>query len=159
VIIIWSLDAPKSIRETEKTLKTLSSGGKKNKKTKKTKKKKKKKTHWAGFFFKPGFFPTLIEMARALFTELVTSNPVLRIQIRIRRVLGVLDPDPLVRGMDPDPVSFYHQSKIVRKTLISTVLWHLYDFLFVKNDVNEPSKSNKQKNFFFIMHLEGQWRK
>ncbi len=36
------------------------------------------------------------------------SKPVLRIQIRIRihRIhvfLGLLDPDPLVRGMDPDP--------------------------------------------------------
>jgi hypothetical protein len=36
--------------------------------------------------------------------------------------LGLLDPDPLVRGMDPYP-SFYHQAKIVRsKTLIPTVL-------------------------------------
>ncbi len=31
-------------------------------------------------------------------------------------VLGLLDPDPFVRGMDPD------QAKIVRKTLIPTVL-------------------------------------
>jgi hypothetical protein len=52
-----SLDAPKSILETEKTLKTpLSSGQiykkkKKKKKTKNPKKTKKpKKTHWAGFF-------------------------------------------------------------------------------------------------------------
>ncbi len=44
--------------------------------------------------------------------------------------------------------SFYHSSKIVRKTLISTVLWLLFDFLPLKNDVNEPSKSNMQKNFF-----------
>jgi hypothetical protein len=55
-----------SILKTEKTLKTLSSGliYKKPKKPKKPKKinkktKKKKKAHWAGFFFKPGFFPTL----------------------------------------------------------------------------------------------------
>jgi hypothetical protein len=49
--------------------------------------------------------------------------------------LGLLDPDPdpLVRGMDPDtdpildpdPDPFYHQAKIVRKTLIPTV-WSLY---------------------------------
>jgi hypothetical protein len=39
--------------------------------------------------------------------------------------------------------SFYHQAKIVRKTLIPTVLWLLYDFLSFKNDV--ASKSNKQK--------------
>ncbi len=36
------------------------------------------------------------------------------------------DPDPLVRGMDPDPDpvpdSFYYQAKIVRKTLIPTIL-------------------------------------
>jgi hypothetical protein len=63
VIIIYSLDAPKSIRETEKNLKTLSSGQKKPKKTQKNPKnpnktqKKPKKTHWAGFLKKkPGFF-------------------------------------------------------------------------------------------------------
>jgi hypothetical protein len=37
-------------------------------------------------------------------------------------VFGPPDPDPLVRGMDPDPGSFYHQAKVVRKTLIPTVL-------------------------------------
>ncbi len=41
--------------------------------------------------------------------------------------------------------SFYHQAYIVRKTLISTVLRVLYDFLSLKNDVNVASKSNKQK--------------
>jgi len=35
--------------------------------------------------------------------------------------LGLPDPDPLGRGMDPDPDPD-HQAKIVRKTLISTVL-------------------------------------
>ncbi len=40
----------------------------------------------------------------------------------------------------------YHQAKIVRKTLIFTVLWLLLDFLSLKNDVNVPSKSNKQVN-------------
>ncbi len=36
----------------------------------------------------------------------LTLLQVLRIWIRIRRIhmfLGLLDPDPLVRGMDPDP--------------------------------------------------------
>ncbi len=45
--------------------------------------------------------------------------------IRIRRIrmfLDLLDPDPLVRGMDPNPS--------------------------LKYDVNVPSESNKQKNFF-----------
>ncbi len=56
--------------------------------------------------------------------------------------------------------SFYHQEKKVRKALISTVLWLLFDFLSSKNDVNLISKSNKQKNFFklvFCWRLEGQW--
>jgi hypothetical protein len=43
--------------------------------------------------------------------------------------------------------SFYHQAKIVSKTLIPTVLRLLFDFLSLKNDVNVPSKRNKQKNF------------
>jgi hypothetical protein len=49
------LDAPKSILESEKTLKPLSSG-QISKKKKKIPKKNQKKNHWAGFFFKPGFF-------------------------------------------------------------------------------------------------------
>jgi hypothetical protein len=62
--------------------------------------------------------------------------------------LGLPDPDPLVRGTDPDPSpDFYHQTKIERKTLIPTVLSLLYDFLSLKNDVNIPSKNNNQKNF------------
>jgi hypothetical protein len=48
--------------------------------------------------------------------------------------LSDLDPDPLVRGMDPDPDpafdpdpdpgsgSFYHHAKILRKTLIPSIL-------------------------------------
>ena len=44
--------------------------------------------------------------------------------------------------------SFSHQAKIVRKTLIPTVLRTSFDFLSLKNDVNVPSKSTKQ-NFFF----------
>jgi hypothetical protein len=33
------------------------------------------------------------------------------------------NPDPLVRGTDQDPsICFYHQAKIVRKTLIPTIL-------------------------------------
>jgi hypothetical protein len=57
--------------------------------------------------------------------------------------LGLLDPDPdpLVRGMDPD-------------------LDPSLDFLSSKTDVNLPSKSNKQNNFFFKLdfcwRLEGQ---
>jgi len=39
--------------------------------------------------------------------------------------------------------SFYHQAKIVRKTLISTVFDIFMTFIFEK-DVNVPSKSKKQ---------------
>jgi hypothetical protein len=39
--------------------------------------------------------------------------------------LGLLDPDPFVRGTDPYPD---HQAKLVRNTLIPTVLRLLNDF-------------------------------
>ncbi len=59
--------------------------------------------------------------------------------------------------------SFYLTEKIVIKTLINTVLWLLFDFLSLKNDVKVPSKSTMQKNFWkkivFCWYLEGQWRK
>jgi hypothetical protein len=55
--------------------------------------------------------------------------------------------------------SFCHEAKIVRKALIPTVLWLLFDFLSLKNDVNVPSKSNKEKKFdkklLFCWRLEG----
>ena len=61
--------------------------------------------------------------------------------LRIRRIHMFLGhPDPLVRSG-----SFYYQAKIVRKTLIPTVLWLIFDFLSLKNYVNVPSKRNKQK--------------
>jgi len=44
--------------------------------------------------------------------------------IRICMVLGLLDPDLLVRGMNPDPTS-----KNSKKRLIPTALWHLFDVL------------------------------
>ncbi len=53
-----------------------------------------------------------------------------------------------------------HQVKIVRKTLISTVLWLLYEFLSLKNKVNKctlksntPKKLTKQTYF-----LLASWR-
>jgi hypothetical protein len=45
------------------------------------------------------------------------------------------DPDPYVLG-PPGSGFFHHQAKIERKTLIPTVLWLLYDFWFLKNDVD-----------------------
>jgi hypothetical protein len=59
--------------------------------------------------------------------------------------LGLLDPDPLVRGMDPDPDPSITKQNC-KKTLIPTALQLIFDFLSLKNDVNVPSKSNKQKN-------------
>ncbi len=46
--------------------------------------------------------------------------------------------------------SLYHQVKTVRKTLISTVLWLLLNFLSLENDVNVPC--NKQ-NFFLSFFI------
>ena len=73
-----------------------------------------------------------VEVLDGLFCELQASSvtwtyfiAVLRIRIRIHRIhmfLGLLDPDPdpLVRGMDPDPSII--MQKIVRKSLIPTIL-------------------------------------
>ncbi len=80
---------------------------------------------------------------------------VLRIRIQIRRIrmfLGLLGPDP-------DPSITIHQAEILRKTLISTALRLLFDFLSLKNDVLVPSKSNMQKNFLTkISFLLASWR-
>ncbi len=40
--------------------------------------------------------------------------------------------------------SFYHHAKIIRKTLNPTILWIFLTFCLWKNNVNVPSKSNKQ---------------
>ncbi len=40
-------------------------------------------------------------------------------------------------------------------TLIPTVLRLLFDFLSLKNYVNVPSKSNRQKNFYLISFFVG----
>jgi hypothetical protein len=44
--------------------------------------------------------------------------------------------------------SFHHQAKILRKSLISVVLWLFYDSL--KSDVNVSSKSKKQEKTFLV---------
>ncbi len=77
----------------------------------------------------------------------------IRIRNRIRRInmfLGPLDQHPKSVSQRYRSGSFYHQAKIVRKTLIPTVLWLLYDFLSLKNDVNVPVTSNKQKTNFLL---------
>jgi hypothetical protein len=76
--------------------------------------------------------------------------------IKFNKLLfSVPDPDPNAHVFGPPGSGpFYHQAKIVKKTLIPTVLQLLLDFLSLKNDVNVPSKSmysngqNEQKNFF-----------
>ncbi len=50
--------------------------------------------------------------------------------------------------------SFYHHAKVVGKTLVSTVLWLLYDFLAFKNDVNVSSKSSKHIKLFLKLIFE-----
>jgi hypothetical protein len=72
--------------------------------------------------------------------------------------LSLPDPDPLVRGMDsdPDPSIIMQNSK---KNFDSYYFLSFFDFLSLKNDVNVPSKSDKQNFLFklvFCWHLEGQ---
>jgi hypothetical protein len=55
--------------------------------------------------------------------------------------LGLPDPDPLVRGTDPDTLS---SSK---KNIDSYCFVTFYEFLSLKNDVNALSKRNNEKNF------------
>ncbi len=89
-----------------------------------------------------------------------TQIPVFRIRIRIHKFLGL--PDPVL--LDTVTIwiririllsSFYHQAKLVRKTFIPSFLWLFLDFLSLKNDVNIPSKSNKQNNFFLNKFFVG----
>ncbi len=64
-------------------------------------------------------------------------------------------PDPLVRHRDPDP-SFYHEAKIVRKTLIPVLFATTLRLFIFENDVNVASESNiKNLKIFLICHLEG----
>ncbi len=83
-------------------------------------------------------------MGNFTFNNPSNFSPVLR--IRIHMFLGLPDPDPLVRGMDPDPDPSIMQKKISKKNLDSYYFVTLFDILSLKNDVNVPSKSNKQKN-------------
>ncbi len=81
---------------------------------------------------------------------LIQSN-----QIPATSVADTDPSDPLFLGTGSGSGSFYHQEKIVRKTLIPTALRLLFDFLSLKNDVNVPylqKVPNQQKNFskFFV---------
>jgi hypothetical protein len=55
-------------------------------------------------------------------------------------------------GSGSESGPFYHYAKRVRKTLIPTVC-DSFRLLSLKNDVNVPSESNKQNNFFKISFL------
>jgi hypothetical protein len=66
------------------------------------------------------------ETGRTVINErfnIVLYLSVLRIRIRIRRIrmfLGLLDPDPLVRGVDPDPnlsIIIYYENPIPTRFL------------------------------------------
>ncbi len=71
---------------------------------------------------------------------------------------SVADPDPHVFE-PPGSGSFYHHAKMVRKTLIPTILWLFLTVYLCKNDVNVASKSNKQKKLCLkISFLLASWR-
>jgi hypothetical protein len=74
------------------------------------------------------------------------QRSILKIQKTVE-VLGLLfsDSDSLVKGMDPILLS---SSKNSKKNLDSFCFVISFLILSVKNDVNVPSKSNKQKTFF-----------
>jgi hypothetical protein len=105
------------------------------------------------FYFEGGFFlyATLFRMPPLRFHFVggcwdLTQDDCLR--------SSVPDPDPHVFGSPVSgPISqrygswsFHHQAKIVRNTLIPSVLRLLLAFLSLKNDENVPSRSDKQKN-------------
>jgi len=95
-----------------------------------------------------------------LITEITTLKPAV-LRFKIRMVFGPSGSwsgsvsqrygSRFRSGSEP----FYHHAKIVKKTSIPTVLWLLYNFLFLKNDVNVTSISNKQKNieFFYVLNV------
>jgi hypothetical protein len=81
----------------------------------------------------------------------------MKYQYRIHMFLALPypDPNPLVRGMDPDsatdpdPSLMISSCKNSKKNLDSYYYVTLFDVLSLKNDVNVPSKSKRQKFFFY----------
>ena len=68
--------------------------------------------------------------------------------------VGLLDPDPFVRGMDPDPKPALDSDPVLlsscknsKKNLDSYYFVTLFECLSLKNDVNVASKSHKQRNW------------
>ncbi len=76
----------------------------------------------------------------------------IRTRIRIHAFLGLLfpDPDPLVTVMypDPDPSVIKQKKKIVRKTLISTVLWSIIQ----KQGSADPDPDPHHQNVMDLQH-------
>ncbi len=56
------------------------------------------------------------------------------------------DPNPLVKGMDPDPDPFITKQKCEKNLDSYCFVTSFWLFIF-ENDVNVPSKSNKQLFF------------
>ncbi len=71
------------------------------------------------------------------------------------------DPDPLVRGMDPDPAPDPPSNKYSKKHFDSCCFVTSFDFLSLKNDVNVPylqkviSRKTYFKKLVFCLRLEG----
>ncbi len=87
--------------------------------------------------FRQIFYLTLLPDFLTFTSHILLSS----LRIRIRRIrMFLLGP--------PGSGSISHQAKIV-----STVLWFLFHILSLKNDVNVPSKSNEQKNFFYTNYF------
>jgi hypothetical protein len=64
--------------------------------------------------FETNFYVRLCIISLSEVSVTVPNEPVLRIRIRIHRIhvfLGLLDPDPLVSAMDPDPSIIMQKSK------------------------------------------------
>jgi hypothetical protein len=64
--------------------------------------------------------------------------------------LGLLDPDPSVRGMDPGPDPDLDPSitkEKIKKNIDSYCFATFFLIFIFENDAHVPSKSNKQKNF------------
>ncbi len=77
--------------------------------------------------------------------------------------LGLPDPNPIVRCMDPDPApdpdpDLLSASKNCKENLVCYryCLVTFLDFLSLKNDVNVQVISRKFKKHSFCWHLKGQ---
>jgi hypothetical protein len=78
---------------------------------------------------------------------------------QIDMFLDLPDPDPIVRGMEPDPAPDPSITCKNSKKNLDYYFVTLFNFLSLKNEVNVPSKSNKQKKLkikklFFCWHLK-----